>query len=263
MNKITISVAQMHIALGDPALNFARAMDWISQASAQGSSAILFPELWTTGYDLPNAYLYAKRNLEIIDEIQRTAKALNISIGGSYLLPHGEKIRNTFTWCSPSFAEAQQYSKTHLFRKLQEDAWLEAGDECISFREPWADCALAVCYDLRFPELFRSYALKGAHIIWLCAEWPSRRIQHWNILTSARAIENQLFLVAANAVGKIGDDFYGGLSKIVSPWGELLFEGSATNEELLTAEIDLSDISRARRSISSLMDRREDLYGLF
>jgi omega-amidase len=261
MNKIKISIAQMNITLGEPEVNLSRALDWINAAAAQDSSAILLPELWTSGYDLPHAERYAQQNLEILRQLQSVSDELKISIGGSCLLSHAHKIRNTMKWISPNLTNVPPYSKIHLFQKMEESTWLEAGDQLTSFQESWANCALAICYDLRFPEIFRLYALRGAQVIWLCAEWPTKRISHWNILSQARAIENQLFFVAANSVGKTGtQDIFGGCSKIISPWGEILAEGSQTAEELLTAEINLDDIAKARDRISALADRRSDIY---
>jgi predicted amidohydrolase len=118
---------------------------------------------------------------------------------------------------------------------------------------------LAVCYDLRFPEMFRHYALEGVQLVLIPAEWPTQRIDHWNILTRARAIENQLFVAAVNRCGSGADGEYGGHSILVGPWGELILEAGA-DECLLTAAIDLDEIPRARKKIDILHDRHPEIY---
>jgi predicted amidohydrolase len=113
---------------------------------------------------------------------------------------------------------------------------------------------------LRFPELFRQYALSGAVGYFLTAEWPIRRINHWQILLRARAIENQAFMLAANCVGQSGKDQFGGSSAVISPWGEVLVEGDQSNEALLTTGIDTDQIEQARQFMPVFQDRRPELY---
>jgi omega-amidase len=125
---------------------------------------------------------------------------------------------------------------------------------------PWGQTGLAICYDLRFPELFRRYAVGGACGLALSAEWPSRRAAHWQTLLRARAIENQCFVFGANCVGPVFNEQFGGCSAAVSPWGEVLVEGSSSSEELLITEIDTEALEQARSFLPVFQDRRPDLY---
>ncbi len=109
---------------------------------------------------------------------------------------------------------------------------------------------LAICYDLRFPELFRAYARKNTILSLLVAEWPKIRINHWNVLIQARAIENQSFFAAANAVGKSGKEVIGGCSMVTNPWGDILGMGSSTNEDLITVECDFEMVSETSQRFS-------------
>jgi predicted amidohydrolase len=118
---------------------------------------------------------------------------------------------------------------------------------------------LTICYDLRFPELFRRYALAGAKLIFVPAEWPHPRLMHWQTLLRARAIENQLFVVACNRVGVVGKTHFCGHSAVIDPWGETIVEGDES-EMLLTAEIDLGLVDDVRQRIPIFADRRPEIY---
>jgi predicted amidohydrolase len=118
---------------------------------------------------------------------------------------------------------------------------------------------LAICYDLRFPELFRGYALGGARLIVIPAQWPAPRIDHWRTLLRARAIENQCFVAGCNRVGTDPDNTFGGASAVIGPWGELLVEGG-DQAALLVARITPAKVDEARRRIPVLSDRRPDRY---
>lgn len=256
----TVSLAQMHIKVGQVDQNMARASDFISQASGLASSLVLLPELWSSGYDLANAHRYAQAAPEIVNELTRLAKQYQICLGGSILIAFKEGIFNTFTWIDPDFENPIFYQKLHLFRLMQEEQWLKPGDSLQTVQTPLGPAGLAVCYDLRFPELFRRYAVDGAVGFLLSAEWPIRRINHWKVLLQARAIENQSFMLAVNCVGQSGKDQFGGSSAVISPWGEVLIEGDQANEALLTTRIDSDQIEQARQFMPVFQDRRPERY---
>jgi predicted amidohydrolase len=124
---------------------------------------------------------------------------------------------------------------------------------------PWGKSAIAICYDLRFPELFRSYALAGARIVFLSAAWPYPRLEHWRTLLQARAIENQLFIVACNQVGESKGERFFGHSAIYDPWGRLVVE-AGDSKVLLTASVDMALVEEVRQTITVFADRRPELY---
>lgn len=258
--KTKISLAQLHICGGEPDQNLKTAVQMVESAARSGSQFILFPELWSTGYDLANASRLALRSPEILAELSRLSSQNQIYIGGSLLEAVGQKLYNTFSWIAPAAAEIPTYRKIHLFRLMDEEKWLAAGDALQAVPAPWGQTGLAICYDLRFPELFRRYAVQGAHGLALSAEWPARRVAHWQTLLKARAIENQCFVFGTNCVGPVFNEQFGGCSAAVTPWGEVLVEGSPTNEELLTAEIDTEVLEQARSFLPVFQDRRPDLY---
>jgi omega-amidase len=260
--KISISLAQMHLNFGQPSKNLERASEMIVQAAKEHSTCILFPELWTSGYDFENRFLHAQSNVSILENLAELAQTYQISIGGSYLEVQGSNLLfNTHTWLVPGQLPLIKYQKIHLFRLMDEDKWLQPGTQLFCTDFQWGKAGLAVCYDLRFPEMFRKYALKGTRLVFIPAEWPAARVSHWSTLLRARAIENQMFVVGVNCVGKIGNETFGGSSTIISPWGETIAEANNQDEQLITAEIDLDQVDEFRMKIPVFEDRRPDIYG--
>jgi predicted amidohydrolase len=125
---------------------------------------------------------------------------------------------------------------------------------------PWGLTGIAICYDLRFPELLRRYAVQGAKLIIIPAEWPIERIDHWRALLQARAIENQAYIVATNSAGKTGDKIFGGHSAVIDPWGKVMVE-LGEQPGLATVDIDLDYVDTVRARIPVFEDRRTDIYG--
>ena len=158
-------------------------------------------------------------------------------------------------------ARLAAYDKTHLFTPMGEHEHYAAGDHLTTFSLDGHKCGLLICYDLRFPELFRTLALQGVELLLLPAQWPAARRYHWETLTAARAIENQFFLAACNSCGTAGKTVFGGASRILGPRGELLAAAGAS-EEIVTAALDFSVLAEVRNSINVFHDRRPELYRL-
>jgi predicted amidohydrolase len=260
MPKLNISLAQMHIALGDSARNFRRMQEWAIEAARRGSHLLVLPELWSTGYALEEAKdLASTLNSGMFTQVTTVAQQNKLAIVGSILEKRGLEVANSAACFAPNGRLMGVYRKIHLFRLFEEDQWLQAGSAPLSMELPWGETALAICYDLRFPELFRHYAVNGARMIIVPAEWPLARVEHWRALLIARAIENQCFIVAANSAGETGETVFAGHSMIVDPWGKIVIEGGE-DANLLTAEIDLDMVDEVRQRIPVFEDRRPDLY---
>ncbi len=251
----------MAFEFGNVEANFERAAQWIAQAAANGSDIVLLPELWASGYDLPNWKKYAAPLDEgIFSKLSTLAQKHQIAISGSLLESKDNKAFNTFVLFGADGERLGVYRKIHLFRLLEEEKYLAAGDSAQIVDAPWGKTGLTICYDLRFPEIFRSYALDEAKLVLVAAEWPDTRIEHWRKLLVARAIENQCFVAAVNKVGESQGVQLGGRSALIDPWGAPLVEGGQS-ETLLTAEINFKEVDKARRFIPVFKDRREDIYG--
>jgi len=256
-----ISLGQMDVKFSDPPANLATVTRMTEEAKRDGSDLVIFPELWSTGYDLIHAGNYASDLISgLFANLSTLAVRVGIHILGSTLSLLGEnQFGNTLTVFSPEGKLLADYSKIHLFRLMDEEKYLTAGDKPVLVDLPFVRAGLAICYDLRFPELFRAYALAGAEMVFLPSEWPHPRLSHWQTLVRARAIENQIFMVAVNCVGRDSANEFFGHSMVVDPWGEILAEGGE-GEELMTVEIDPLKVQEARLKIPILQDRRPDVY---
>ncbi len=259
--NIVVSLAQMDVVFGQVRQNLATARSMVAEAARRGSDIVILPELWSTGYDLENAATHAQPlNAGIFAETAKLAAEFKVHILGSCLsrIDHNQ-FGNTAVLNGSDGSMVGVYTKLHLFQLMAEEQYLISGEQPSLVETPWGSCGLAICYDLRFPELFRHYALAGAKIVFLPAEWPQPRLAHWRTLLRARAIENQFFVVACNRVGTTRDNTFFGHSAIIDPWGETVIEGDQ-GPALLTAEIDLAEVDLVRTKIPIFDDRRPDIY---
>ena len=258
MNRITVSLAQVSLLPSEKEM-IDKGHELAKEAKRRGSDLILFPEMWTTGF----AWSKLKKSKHSFDELAKIAKTHKIWIGGS--TPGEKELTNTFTLFSPEGHLEASYSKVHLFTLMKEDKHLIPGSHLTLYDAPWGKTGLAICYDIRFPEMFRTYALQGARLTLMPIAFPHPRRDHWMTMQRARAIENQMFMIMTNRVGKeILEDSppvtYFGSSSIIDPWGKTVLLGSEDCEMLLTATLDLSEADRVRKTMSVLQDRRPDLY---
>jgi predicted amidohydrolase len=263
--ELTISLVQMDCRVGEPEFNFEQAAAYIAEASRRGSQLVLLPELWSTAYALDRApELSSPLAGNAADDgwfgrFAQLARRHRVWLSGSLLEARGGKYYNCLALYSPEGALHAAYRKTHLFRLMDEEKYLSAGEESVVAEMPWGKTGLAICYDLRFPELFRRYALDGARLLLLPAEWPHPRREHWRTLLKARAIENQCFVAACNRIGATGSNTFFGSSAIIDPWGETLIEGGEA-PMVLTATVDLAQVDAVRKRIPIFSDRRPELY---
>jgi predicted amidohydrolase len=259
--SLTIALAQTDVVLGDKARNLARGHRMAAQAAAQGAQLLLFPELWTTGYDLARTAALAESipGGPTVHEVSSWARDFDMWIVGSMLERTHEGVFNAAALFGPGGQIVGPYRKIHRFGPMAEDRWLEAGCEPGLFDLPWGRTGVAICYDLRFPELFRGYAVAGARLILIPSEWPHPRLHHWRTLVQARAIENQCFVAAVNRVGSDRDHAFCGHSMLVGPWGDIIVEAAET-PDLRIATIDLTQVDETRGRIPVLTDRRPECY---
>jgi predicted amidohydrolase len=262
--ELRVAIGQMDIALGDDETNLRTVQDLAAQAAEAGAELLLLPELWGSGYQLDRAHQLADElNTGLFSAVASLARHYRLHICGSLLewQPDEQRAYNTATLYDADGMLRGHYRKIHRFGLMDEDRYLGAGEATPLIDMRWGKTALAICYDLRFPELFRRYALDGARLMLLPSEWPVQRIEHWRTLVRARAIENQCFVVACNRVGADRANTFGGYSTVVDPWGAVLVEGGA-EAELLHATLDLDLVDDARGRIPVWNDRRPELYHL-
>ena len=261
MPILTVSLAQMHVKAGDPRSNWTTVRDLTAEAVRRGSDLIVLPELWDSGYALDRAKEMASSlSTGLFAEVATLCKTSNIHILGSMLEKRGVGVYNSTAVFTPRSGVMGVYRKIHLFSLFNEPQYLSPGESPLTVDLPWGRTSIAICYDLRFPELFRRYAVEGSKVLVLPAEWPHPRLAHWRTLLQARAIENQMFVIACNRVGESLGTQFCGHSMIVDPWGDIAVEGGES-EMLLTVKINTDLVDEVRERIPVLSDRRPGLYG--
>ncbi|MGP4105606.1 carbon-nitrogen family hydrolase [Virgibacillus sp. L01] len=259
--KKKIAMIQMDIVYGEPQENFNRAKTQIANAVKTGAEIILLPELWTTGYDLKRLDEIADRDAqESIAFLSELAIEFNVTlIGGSVADQWDDGVRNSLLVIDQKGKLIHKYSKLHLFQLMDEHLYLEAGQDEADFTLDGEPAAGYICYDIRFPEWMRKSAVNGAKVMYVVAEWPKPRIDHWRALLQVRAIENQCYVVACNRVGADPKNEFGGMSLIIDPWGEFIAEGG-NGEEIVTATIDYDLVDEVRGRIPVFRDRIVEKY---
>jgi predicted amidohydrolase len=261
--KINIALAQMALTLGEPEKNYQKVHDWVGKAASQGADLILLPELWASGFDLKNCQSYAAPLHEgDFARMRSLAEEHKITIGGSLIEQDKNSFYNTFVLYDKSGAMINSYRKVHLFQMLNEEQYFQEGDHLVIAETEWGKMGMTTCYDLRFPEMFTAYSVKGVELILVVAEWAQRRIAHWRQLLQARAIENQCFVAAVNKAGVSKGEILGGYSAVINPMGEYLIQGGE-REELLSAEINLKEAKMIRRWMPVMQDRKPKIYQKF
>ena len=256
-----IACIQMDIAFGQPEMNYKVAEQLISQAVQSNPDVIVLPELWTTGYDLTRldeiADLEAHHTIAFLQTI---AKKYHVHlVGGSIAKKTLEGIYNTMLMINNKGEFVKDYDKLHLFQLMDEHHYLKPGERDGLFTFDDKLCASFICYDIRFPEWLRVHSSKGAEVLFVSAEWPKPRLDHWRALNISRAIENQAYVVAVNRTGSDPNNIFAGHSLIVDPWGEIVSE-AGDDVEILTGTIDFTKVNDVRSKIPVFADRRPEFY---
>ncbi len=194
-------------------------------------SIVVLPELWATGFAYDQLSELAARTPELLAGLAEEAEHYGIILAGSLLEqdPANHIFYNTLFITGPA-GEHGSYRKQRLFSPMNEDRYFTAGNVPRAVQTPLGLLAGLVCFDLRFPELVRSQAAQGAVLLVVSAQWPRVRLHHWRTLLRARAIENQLFVVACNRCGSTNETKFGGHSMIIAPDGTVLSEAEEGEE---------------------------------
>lgn len=256
-----MALVQMDVVFGKPEENFLQVEKYIEEAARQGADTIVLPEMWNTGYALNELWAIADDNgKRTKDLLCRLSKMFAVHIvGGSVATNKAGKFFNTMYVVNREGEIVADYDKAHLFPLMDEPRHLEEGQTKNIFQLDGTDCGGVICFDIRFPEWIRTHILSGAKLMFIPAQWPKTRVDHWEVLLKARAIENQCFVIAVNRVGKDLNNEYNGHSMVVSPWGDVYF-GGEKSEGVFYVEIELDEVDRVRNTIPIFQARRTDLY---
>ncbi|MFP3916769.1 carbon-nitrogen family hydrolase [Lysinibacillus telephonicus] len=255
-----IGCIQMNVGFGKVDENFERAEHLIREAAGKGAEIVVLPEMWNTGYALEKLEELAdSEGARTKAFLKGLAEELSLHIvGGSVATERDGKFYNTMYVYNRDGELVSEYSKVHLFRLMNEEKYLEAGNEMNRFTLGDIEAGGVICYDIRFPEWLRAHALAGANVLFVSAQWPTPRIDHWKTLLQARAIENQCFVIAVNRISRKVENF-NGQSMVIEPWGEVLWTGGE-DEELAIVDVDFSKVEEVRGRIPVYDDRRPGLY---
>lgn len=251
-----VASIQMTVVANDKDANIARASAYIEKCA--DADLIILPEMWNVGFTSFDRYISEAEGKDgkTLTMLRRMAEKTQSYIhGGSFVEKDQDSYYNSSYLISPTGEIVGQYRKIHLFGyNSQEEKILTPGKDVAVVSTPLATIGMATCFDLRFPELFRTMVDKGAEIFLVCSAWPYPRLEAWNMLNRVRALENQCYLISSNSCGVLGGVQFVGHSLVVDPWGEII-AGSGDEEVSIRADIDLQKLKAARKTFPGLASR--------
>lgn len=256
--SIKAAAVQFTITLGEIGPNLQQVRQSLQSLAADGVQLVVLPEMWATGFAYKELNSLAERTGELVAELAALSARYGMVIVGSLPEPHESKVYNTAYIIDGGDIKAT-YRKIHLFSLMQEDRSFDSGKSWVLAETSVGTLGVFICYDLRFPELARRLAVEGAEILVVPGEWPKPRQEHWRTLLRARAIENQLFVIAANCCGLVGKLDFFGMSMIIDPKGEPLAE-AGYEPEAITATLDFAAMTAWRQQIPCFNDRKPECY---
>ncbi|HEX4707331.1 MAG TPA: nitrilase-related carbon-nitrogen hydrolase [Candidatus Udaeobacter sp.] len=261
---MNIAVAQISCSLGDPDANLLKVRDFSRRAKEVGAELIVFPEMTDTGYSMPVIQKHAARwTSGFVPGLQEIAKDTSIAIVSGVSERDSSCIYNTQVLVDSDGNTAAKYRKTHLYAvaPVEEQTCFAPGDTFATFALGGLQFGFSICYDLRFPEMYRKLVTEqNVEAFVISSAWPFPRLEHFRTLCMARAIENQSYVVASNRVGKDEDLWFCGSSAIIDPRGVVVAAASADREELIHADLSEELVHSVRRRVESLAHRRPELY---
>lgn len=247
-----IALIQMTVADGNPLDNLRHADELIR--SYPDANLYLLPELWASGYARSSWQEYADQHHKgVIQAITSLAKKQNAWIGGSYVVRHKSGFANRFILIPPDDSDPITYDKMRLLSLFDEDKLFVSGKRRVHANINEWHANLSICFDLRFPEVYRKSALEGTELFLIVAQWPKERCHHMVAIARARAIENQAYVAVCNRIGisKKGLDF-GGESGIWAPDGTQL-ANAKDRECVVVTEIKREMVHKTRKELPFLV----------
>jgi len=250
-----VAAAQMDIVWHDRDANHAKMRRMAGAAKKGGADLVIFPEMAATGFSMDTSVTAESMDGPTPTLFRDLAKDLEMAVVGGFVCKTKEgRPQNVSLAVDRKGVDLAFYAKIHPIGLLQEDQHYDSGDHTVSFHLGDMEVACLICYDLRFPEVFRPLADRSALVL-VIASWPSARQRHWDLLLPARAVENQLYVVGVNRVGEGGGHRFSGGSAIIDPAGERIAHAADT-ETLLVGEIDSRRVEQVRMAMAFLKDRR-------
>lgn len=265
--KVKVLGLQINSKINNKVANYQKVAKLLKEYSWFEPDLVVLPEVFNSGLDHKKFEEHAEA---IPDQttmfLSGYAEQYNTNIiGGSIITkdPDG-LLRNTSIAVNRKGQIIGKYNKIHTFScyGIKESDYITSGNKAVVVDMDFGKVGLSICYDLRFPELYRTLAYEGAEIIVCPAAWPYPRFEHWLTLNKARALENQCYMVAVNQCEQVTLSRINiGQSMVVNPWGEVI-ANAGSNEGVVMAEIDLDSLKKLRKEFPVLKDRKLDCYHL-
>lgn len=242
------------------AANFSRVEELVARAAPRPGALVVLPEMFATGFSMNVGRTAEENRGETFAFLGSVARTFRVSmLGGVVTRGEGGRAYNEAVGIAPDGTETIRYRKMHPFTYAGEGEHFDAGEGGLLWRTEDLTVAPFVCYDLRFPEVFRLAARDGAELFVVIANWPSSRVEHWRLLLRARAVENQAYVVGVNRCGRDPNVAYPGASLAVDPQGGIVGE-LGEEEGWLGLEVDPERVRAIRREFPFLRDLRADQF---
>lgn len=249
--SLRVALGEYDTGWHDPAGSLSRAADIVRHSKSAGADLVVLPEMCTTGFTMEPREYAEPLDGPSVARLSSLARESHIHLIAGVSTRAEGRFYNSSILFDPDGTITAEYRKQRLFGFVQEDESYSAGDAPVVAGVDGVELGLFICFDLRFPELFRVVAPRVDAIV-IIANWPLARQSHWETLLRARAIESQAYVVGVNRTGSAGGANYAGGSFVFEPWGETVAHGP-----LAVAEIDPGVVTSARRKFPLVEDRRE------
>ncbi len=249
---------QLDLAWEEPEENFRRAVPLAERAAAAGARLLVLPEMFATGFSMRADVVapHADRTREFLVGL---ARRLDVWVLGGYAEPGEERPRNGCSLIDPAGQERLHYQKIHPFSLANEHQHYEGGTAVATCDVEGVRVTPFICYDLRFPEVFRATA-DATDLYLVIANWPAQRGHAWRTLLLARAIDDQAWVLGVNRVGEAQGKHHTGDSALIDPMGAVVASVSE-QPDLVLGEVDPDEVRKVRERFGFLADRRPEVYG--
>jgi predicted amidohydrolase len=256
-NSLRVTIVQSNLFWEDKVNNIKQFTNKIFEVELGSTDLVVLPEMFATGFTMNSKRMAEKMDGFVVNWMKEIAQVRNIAICGSMIIEENNQFFNRFLFVEAS-GKVSFYDKSHLFRMANENKHFEKGKNTILIDYKGWKIAPFVCYDIRFPVWLKRTPNFDYDLMLVVANWPEKRILHWQVLNQARAIENQCYVAAVNRVGEDGNELvYNGQSCIYNPQGKLLNE---PNNEVFeeTIELHLPELKTYRKAFPVSLD--DDLF---
>ncbi|HEX5242919.1 MAG TPA: nitrilase-related carbon-nitrogen hydrolase [Tepidisphaeraceae bacterium] len=257
---MNVLALQLDIVWHDPAANIEKVRRLLDRAHIPEGAMLVLPEMFATGFSMDveqTAGISISNTNEFLGALSRDRKACVVA-GVVSRQQNGKPVNEAAVYLPDG--KALRYQKIHPFTPGGESAQYDAGKQLLLFDWQGFKVAPFVCYDLRFPEVFRAATHRGAQVLIDIANWPVARQEHWTTLLRARAIENQAYMIGVNRCGKDPSFSYAGGSQIIGPRGGIIAD-AGPREGIITASLCLDALNEYRRELPFLADLRPEFLG--